>query len=219
MEELRKLRGVITGRHFVYKSEKHGTGYVNFDPAFPHVLLVWDTCNRLVEPFLDEEFDVVVAPAVGGVVLGHFVALAACFRGKNVTAVWADKQDDGSFAFERQGFAEQLKGKRVLVIDDVMTNANELGSVYKLCRLVEAAGGTVVGVSLVCNRCNGTAEQLRVSRLEWLSEVDFDAFSEAVCQATGPCAFSEPIITDIGHGAKYQKDHPDYPGGYVSALE
>lgn len=219
LKKLKKLGGVFTDKHFVYQSEKHGAGYANIDPLLPHTRDISKLGKQLAEPFMVENFDTVVSPATGGIVLGYATALWACWAGsKEVMHVFAEKQADGTFAFERQGFASHVKGKRVLVVDDIMTNPNERGSVYKLCRLIEDCGGTVIGVSLVCNRCEGTAEQLKVPKLVQLSELSFTAMEREDCEATGLCGDHVPIVTDIGHGAEFQESSPDYQGGYAKLL-
>src|SRR5665213_1314011 len=65
---LDRVGAVSLDRHFVYKSGKHGTGYINMDPLFPDVNAVSGLCRRLSEPFAGQ-FDTVASPAVGGVVL------------------------------------------------------------------------------------------------------------------------------------------------------
>ena len=64
-------------------------------------------------------------------------ARAFADKGEDVAITWADKAD-GEFIFERAGFAQKLVGKRVLVVEDLLTTG---GSVDKVCRAVEAAGG------------------------------------------------------------------------------
>jgi len=203
LAELEKVGAVFTGKHFVYASGKHGSGYINMDIMFPQVGLVSELCKDLIAPFVGE-FDVVAAPATGGIELGVLSALAAGTPG-----VWADKDGDGGFIFERAGFIEQVKGKRVLVVEDLLTTG---GSVEKVCREVEKVGGKVVGVSVVCNRGGVTAEQLGVPTLTALATVNFTASDEVDCEA---CAAGEPIVEDMGHGDDYKKSHPDYMGGYV----
>lgn len=212
-QDLGRLGAILTGQHLVYKSKKHGDAYVNYDPAFPHTKLVRSHCVQLVMPFLGR-FDTVVAPATGGIVLATLCADAANEQGYNVQCTWADKDGD-NFVFERDGAIQSIEGKRVLVVDDTMTNDNERGSVYKVCRLVEAHGGIVVGVSLICNRCRGTAQNLGVAELRALMNVDFEAFEAADCPH---CKQGLPIVEDIGHGAKYKHDNPAYHGGYVNLL-
>ncbi len=207
LAELDRVGAILLDRHFVYKSGKHGSGYINMDPLFPDVALVSAIAAELVRPFADE-FDTVASPATGGVVLAFATASQA---GGDVAAVWADKSEAG-FAFERAGFIEHLTGKRVLVVEDLLTTG---GSVVGVCREVQRHGGTLVGVSAICNRGAVTAQQLGVPRLETLATVSFDAVAEEACPL---CAAQVPIVEDIGHGAGYKAAHPDYPGGYVILL-
>jgi orotate phosphoribosyltransferase len=208
LRKLERARAVLTGRHFVYKSGKHGSGYINMDMVFPDLSVTRRLCELLAEPFREEGIEVVAAPAVGGIVLAALTALSLDGPDPGVTAVWADKDGDG-FAFERAGFADRLGGKAVLVVEDLLTTG---GSVSKVCRLVEQAGGLVRGVSVVCNRGGVTAEQLGVPRLESLTHVDFEAVDELECEL---CGSAVPIVEDVGHGAEFKARHPDYAGGYV----
>lgn len=209
--ELERVEAIYLGQHFVYKSGKHGPGYINMDPLFPHVQLVAKMCGELAGAFL-EEFDTVAAPAVGGIELSLLTALAHHNRtGRPTAGVWADKVD-GGFAFERAGFVDHLHHKRVLVVEDLLTTG---GSVAQVCRLVESHGGVVIGVGAICNRGSVTDRDLEVPHLHALSAVNFQAVDEDECP---DCAAEKPIVADIGHGDKYRQDHPDYAGGYISLL-
>jgi orotate phosphoribosyltransferase len=207
LQELENARAVLTGRHFVYKSGRHGSGYINMDMVFPDVSLTRRLCELLAEPFRGGGIEVVAAPAVGGIVLAAFTALAL----DGPAAVWADKAGD-DFAFERAGFAGRLSGRAVLVVEDLLTTGD---SVLKVCRLVERGGGGVRGVSVVCNRGGVTAGQLGVPRLESLAKVDFEAVDESEC---GLCRAAVPIVVDVGHGAEFRMRRPDYRGGFVELL-
>ena len=208
LSELDRVGAILLDRHFVYKSGKHGSGYINMDPLFPEVELVSAICAELVRPF-GESFDTVAAPATGGVVLAFASAQRAQRAG--VGAVWADKVADG-FAFERAGFVERLAGKRVLVVEDLLTTG---GSVAAVCREVTRHGGELVGASVICNRGDVTAEQIGVPRLVALATVQFEAVDAERCPL---CAAGVPIVADIGHGAAYRAEHPGYAGGYVELL-
>jgi orotate phosphoribosyltransferase len=211
LQELESARAVLTDRHFVYKSGKHGSGYINMDMVFPNLSVTRRLCELLAEPFRGAGIEVVAAPAVGGVVVAALTALALDGPDPGVAAVWADKRGDG-FAFERAGFADRVAGRAVLVVEDLLTTG---GSVSKVCRLVEESGGVVRGVSVVCNRGGVTAGQLGVPRLESLASVDFEAVDESECAL---CADAVPIVEDVGHGAEFKAGHPDYAGGYVRLL-
>lgn len=216
LKELDQAGAVLLNQHFVYKSWKHGSGYINMDPLFPDVQVVEELCIGLITPFRDGAggiaFDTIAAPATGAIVLAVLAANETGQRfGCNIPAVWADKDGD-DFVFERAGFTDHLKGKRVLVIEDLLTTG---GSVLKVCREAEKHGAEVVGVSVIVNRGGLTAEQLGVPRLEALAAVNFTAVDAEKCQL---CLDGVPIVEDIGHGADYKTKHPDYAGGYVKLL-
>lgn len=207
LDKLEEIGAIFTKRHFIYTSGKHGSGYINMDLMFPNVTLVAELCQSLVAPFADT-FDVVAAPATGGIELGVLAALAAGTPG-----VWADKDGDGGFVFERAGYAEAIRGKRVLIVEDLLMTG---GSVEKVAKEVEKVGGTVIGISVVCNRGGVTAKALGVPRLEALSSVNFTSEEANGCSL---CAQHVPIVEDMGHGDDYKKEHPDYAGGYVKLQE
>lgn len=207
LAELEKIGAIYTGRHFIFVSGKHAPEYINLDVMFPHTVLVGELCKSLVAPY-EGEFDVIVAPATGGIVLA---VLSAYVSGKN--GVWADKDGNGGFEFERAGFSNQVKGKRVLIVEDLLSTGS---SVVKVRDEVEKVGGTVVGISVVCNRGGVTAEQLGVPKLSALANINLKAYEPEDCEL---CAKSTPIVEDIGHGDDYKKDHPDYAGGYVKLQE
>lgn len=213
--ELERVGSILQGYHFRYQSKKHGPNYINIDPLIPETLVLWKLGYWLVAPFLGR-FDVIASPATGGIPLGDAAAFQALNRGGEINMVFCEKNEAGDLVFDRATFADRVKGKAVLVIDDIMSNANKLGTVYRLCRLVESCGGTVIGVSIVCNRCNGTAEQLGVPELNSLMEVGFQMYPAEDCPL---CEQAVPIVEDIGHGAEHKAEHPDYPGGYIKLLE
>ena len=98
------------------------------------------------------------------------------------------------------------------MVEDLL---NTGGSVEKVRREVERHSGQLVGVSVICNRGNLTADRLGVPRLEALASVNFEAIPADECPL---CASAVPIVEDIGHGAEYRATHPDYAGGYITVI-
>jgi orotate phosphoribosyltransferase len=217
LRELDRAGAVLLRQHFVYKSGKHGSGYINMDPIFPDTELMWRIGTELWLAFRGVAFGAIAAPATGGIALAYAAAYTRHWEvdvgngGPIVDVVWADKVGD-DFAFERAGFAEVLQDERLLVVEDLLTTG---GSVIKTCRAAEALGAEVVGVSAVVNRGGVTAEDLGVPRLESLASVNFEAVAAEDCPL---CRDEVPIVSDVGHGAAYKEAHPDYPGGYVTLL-
>src|SRR5665213_2120527 len=109
--------GVLEGRFFFALKQDPNVSckYINVDPLFsyPHAMLAIGA--MLAHPW-EGEFDVVAGPAVGGIPVVFGTAYGS--NKKDIRTVWADKQEDGSFAFERIGFIGAVRGKRVLVVED-----------------------------------------------------------------------------------------------------
>lgn len=211
LDKLEEIGSVYTEKHFVYASGKHGSGYINMDPLFTQTELGKEVGLELIKPFMGK-FETVAGPATGGIVLAQWTANASSSQEAPVASVWADKIGNKQFDFERGGFKDQIKGKNVLVVEDLLTTG---GSVEKVCRLVERYGGNIVGVSVVCNRGGVNAEDLGVPRLEALTSVSFEAQDPESCKL---CKRSVPIVEDLGHGEGYKQINPQYLGGYIKLL-
>lgn len=218
MEDLEAAGAVYEGGHFVYAKKGHGPKYIDLDRIFPNVGMMLRFGRDLVYRYMSYPtlFDTIAVPATGGIGIGYMMCayLEQLVDGPGPKLVWADKigKDEANndiFAFERAGFTDHIRGKRVLVGEDIL---NSGGSVASVCREVEKEGGEVIGVSVVVSRGNATAEKLQVPRLEALQTVQFEAMPPDQCTL---CADKVPIITNIGHGAEFQLANPDYPGGYT----
>jgi orotate phosphoribosyltransferase len=89
--------------------------------------------------------DVVLSPALGGIVIGQEVG-----RALGVRAIFAERQD-GKLAL-RRGFSLEA-GDKVLVVEDVVTTG---GSTQETIDVARAAGATVVGAAAIVDRSAGT---------------------------------------------------------------
>lgn len=216
--ELERI-GCIYEGHFVGVSTKHLAGYCNIDPLLPHVSLVYKLVRQLVENFKDDGVETVATPAVGAIPFSHWGAHHLKeLTGKEVFGVWGDKVKDSdkkAFAFERAGFTEAVKGKRVLILEDII---NQMVSIKAMIETVEQAGGTVVGVGAVAAQKTASAEAMGVPKFVCLTPIAYDVWTAEDCVVSGLCNQNVPIITDVGHGDDYQKAHPDYTGGYTHLL-
>jgi orotate phosphoribosyltransferase len=91
--------------------------------------------------------DVVVAPALGGILVAHEVARALGVRGLFT------EREDGRMTL-RRGFRIG-PGERCLVVEDVVTTG---GSTREVMAAVEALGGVVAGVGALVDRSGGKAD-------------------------------------------------------------
>ena len=92
---------------------------------------------------------VVVAPAMGGIIIGHEVA-----RALGVRSLFTERDIDSGSMVLRRGF-EFEPGETVVVIEDVITTG---GSTKEVIRVVEATGAKVVAAGSIIDRSGGRAE-------------------------------------------------------------
>lgn len=90
--------------------------------------------------------DLVVSPAVGGIVPGYETA-----RQLGVPAVWVERED-GEFRLRR---FEMERGSRVLVVEDIVTTGL---SSRETIAAVEGLGAGVVGCACLIDRSGGEAD-------------------------------------------------------------
>ena len=195
---LKKVGAVITDSHFVYTSGKHGSVYINKDAVYPHTEETSEIGQLFAEKFKDMDIDVVAGPALGGIILSQWTAYhLSKLKGKEVLGVCTEKTPEKNQVFTR-GYDKLVKGKNVLVIEDLTTTG---GSVRKVVDSVKAAGGKVVAVCVMVNRdpVNVTSEVVG-GPFSALGILKASAFDEVTCEL---CKKNVPINTDVGHGKKY----------------
>lgn len=194
---LESIGALITESHVVYTSGKHGKSYVNKDAIYPHTELTARICEAMAKPFLPIEIDAVLAPAIGGVILGHGVATALSrYHRKDILSVYAEQTPEKGFVIKR-GYDALIRNKKVLVVEDVLTTG---GSVKKVIEVARSIPCEVVGVSALCNRGNLTAELLgNIPRLQSLFHIQLEAWEASECPL---CANKIPVNMSIGKGSK-----------------
>jgi orotate phosphoribosyltransferase len=101
-------------------------------------------CKEIAEHFADAQLDVVISPAIGGIVVGTEVG-----RLLGVRTIFAEREN-GVMTL-RRGF-ELHPNERCLVVEDVVTTG---GSVREVMDIVVANGATVAGVGFIVDRSNG----------------------------------------------------------------
>jgi orotate phosphoribosyltransferase len=133
--------GALRTGHFRLSSGLHSDRYLQCAR-----LLMWperaEAAGRALARMLaDLTPELVVSPALGGLLIGHETARAL---GKRFLFV---ERVDGSFAL-RRGFAIE-PGERVVLVEDVFTTGK---STRETAEAVEAAGGKVVGAGSIVDR-------------------------------------------------------------------
>ena len=104
----------------------------------------------------------------------------------------------GSLFVIKRGYDKLLHGKRVLVVEDVLTTG---GSVRKVVEAVRQAGGEVVGGGAICNRGRVTAEDVGgVPELFATINPEMESFPEDEFSLG---AQGVPVNTDVGKGRDF----------------
>ncbi|AIS52607.1 orotate phosphoribosyltransferase PyrE [Thermoanaerobacter kivui] len=136
--------GVINKGHFLLTSGKHSDTYLQCAKIFQYPKYSEIFSNELALKFKDYKIDVVIGPAIGGIILAYEVA-----RQVGAKALFAEREE-GVMKL-RRGF-EIKEGENVLVVEDVVTTG---GSVKEVIKLVNSLKGNVVGVGSIVDRSDG----------------------------------------------------------------
>ncbi len=140
----RSTEALLEG-HFVLTSGRHSASYFQCAKVLQHPEYLTAFSIMIADEFEDQAPDVVISPAIGGVVLGTEVGNQLGCR-----TIFAERKE-GNMVI-RRGFHIE-KGEKVLVVEDVITTG---GSVKEVMDLVEKAGGNILGVGVLVDRSNGS---------------------------------------------------------------
>lgn len=127
--------------HFILSSGLHSNRYLQSALLLQHPEVA-EKCAQAIAEHFKEKVDVVVSPAIGGLVIGQEVG-----RAKKCRAIFSEKNEEGKPVL-RRGFKIN-PGEKVLVVEDVITTGLSTGEVLSL---VEKEKGSIVGVGSLVNR-------------------------------------------------------------------
>ncbi|HET7320214.1 MAG TPA: phosphoribosyltransferase family protein [Candidatus Saccharimonadales bacterium] len=218
LSELAEAEAVLTGRHFVYTSGErggnHGPAYINMR-AISHKSSFLDGAGMaLANQLEDLEFDMLIGPETLGRSLAGFAASWV-----NVDAIWCDivELEDKTKVAKfnpKLDFGRLVKGKRFVIIDDLLTTG---GSIKLVADLITQHGGIVVAAVVVVRRSSDVgAEQCGVPILKVVAEVEgFEVLTRDQCEATGPCSQGTKVVRRPGHGWRLEELEPDFQPGFT----
>ncbi len=192
--------GAFRAGHFVFTSGRHGDKYINKDALYPFTKETSQLCRAMAELFKDLDVHAVVGPAVGAAILSQWTAHHLSeFLGRDVSAVYADKDGQGGFVV-RRGYDRIISGRNIVIVEDLLTTG---GSVKKTIEAARAVGAKVVGVTAIANRGGVQPTDLGLNgdvRFKPLLNVHLESWDEKGCPM---CARSVPVATDVGHGKEF----------------
>ena len=143
-----RTKALLRG-HFVLRSGLHSGHYFQCAQVCQHM----DAVTRLAELLVAKvkgvpgtDFTTVLAPAMGGLVIGQEVA-----RQAGVRYLFAEKENN--VLVLRRGF-RFAPGERVLIVEDVVTRG---GRVVECINIIRSLGAIPVAVAMLVDRSAGTS--------------------------------------------------------------
>ncbi len=197
VEILKGTGGILENDHFVGASGLHFDTYVNKDFLYPHTGEVSKVCRMFAEKCRDKNIEVVVGPALGGIILSQWTAYyLSDICGREILGVYTEKNVDGEQVFTR-GYEKYVKGKNVLVVEDIITTG---GSILKTIKAVQNAQGNIVAATAMINKNKNLDKSIFGVPFEALAELYVDIYTAEDCPL---CKKGVPINTTVGHGKKF----------------
>jgi orotate phosphoribosyltransferase len=176
--DLFRRAGALLEGHFRLTSGLHSPGYLQCALVLQHPKDA-ERCGALIaERVRGLGAQVVLSPALGGIVIGQEVG-----RALGVRAIFAERQD-GKLTL-RRGFS-LTPGEKVLVVEDVVTTG---GSTRETIDVARNAGSVVVGAASIIDRSGGT-QRLDVP-FHALATLSLPTYRPEVCPL---CAAGVPVV-------------------------
>ena len=160
LRELQHLEVLMLDGHFDYGNGYHGRCYINAHALFRHPSTIWRFAQDLLDLLptdLLQAAEVVAGPATGGALLAHTIAGLLDSR-RSLThpqSSFAPFHNDPAGFTLRPFYARAIKGRRVLLADDVRNT----GQTFTRCaELVKAAGGSVIASVEIYDRLEAVTD-------------------------------------------------------------
>ena len=140
---LKESEALLEG-HYLLSSGRHSNRYVQCAKLLQYPDKAEKAVSLIVEKVKDLQIDVVVGPAMGGIIVAYELG-----RQLGKPAFFTER-DEGQMKLKRGFFIE--KGQKVLIAEDVVTTGK---SSYEAIKVVEEYGGEVVGIAALIDRGSG----------------------------------------------------------------
>ena len=142
-----KSTGALLEGHFVLTSGRHSASYFQCAKVLQHPEYLTAFSIMIADKFEHQKPDLVISPAIGGVVLGTEVGTQLGCR-----TIFAERKN-GAMVI-RRGFDIKC-AEKVLIVEDVITTG---GSVKEVMNLVQSADAEILGIGVLVDRSNGTVD-------------------------------------------------------------
>lgn len=146
IEHFRSTGALLEG-HFILSSGLHSPNYLQCALALKHPQDAVKFGAAIAEQLNGQQFDAVVSPAIGGLIIGFAVA-----QSLNIPFFWTEREN-GTMTV-RRGFTVK-ENEKLLVVEDVITTG---GSTRECIAAVENLGAAVTAAASIIDRSGGKAD-------------------------------------------------------------
>lgn len=178
IELLQEAEAFLDG-HFKLTSGRHSDKYVEKIKIINQPVKVTRLCKKLAERFDDIDFDIVIAPAMGAIVLAYETA-----RLMKKKCAFTQRKD-GKMTI-RSGF-DVTTGMKVLLIEDIVTTG---GSIREVIELLNEKKLEIQGIGIIVDRTGGKIDL--GYRTETLVSLNIESYAPEECPL---CKDNVPLTT------------------------
>ncbi len=152
---LQKHEVLMLNGHFDFGNGYHGRVYLNPHQLFRYPSTIWRFAQDLLDVLpasIVDQVEVVAGPVTGGALLAHTMAglldsRQLLSRPRTIFAPFSVDQNCGQTL--SRFYQQQIAGRKVLIVDDVLNTGQTLA---RCVELVRAAGGTVIATAQIYDR-------------------------------------------------------------------
>lgn len=157
--------------HFLLSSGLHSGDYLQCALYLAHPQRAARAGGQIASLLQDARLipEIVVAPAMGGLIIGHETA-----RALDLPFIFTERS--GAEMVLRRGFGVET-GQRIVVIEDVVTTGR---STREVITILETIGAQVIGVASMVNRTGGP-EPFDTTPYHGLIDADFPKWEAESC--------------------------------------
>lgn len=141
LQEIFEQHGAVSKGHFKLSSGRHSDTYVQCALVLQYPRIGEMLADELASRFPPGSVDLVLSPALGGILIGYLVA-----RSLDRRYVFAERKE-GELSLRRG--QDIAPGERVLMVEDVITTG---GSLRELEEMVRSKGAVPAGIAAIISR-------------------------------------------------------------------
>ena len=176
LQLFKESEALLTG-HFLLTSGRHSDVYYEKFTLLKNPTICTQVCQSMADHFRNSGVQTVVGPTTGGILIAYDVA-----RYLGVEALYAEQGETGRVL--KRGFSID-PGRKVLIVDDVLTTGK---SVEEVISLVNSYKADIVGIGLFLDRSGGKVSFPYPTHA--LATVSADSWEAAACPL---CKKGEPF--------------------------